>query len=166
MKSVSFIKKAVCFSVILITVLLSVFSAFAVDADGDGIDDGTSAFEPIETEPIYTEPDFTEPPAEETTEYVPETTPAEEATQATAPIETEPIWQDTQPPSQEYVGQEEQLTLPPAPTVPKTVSEKKYSTNYTAGVLSWICVGAGTIVVAAVLVSTKISGRKTSKRRI
>ena len=46
------------------------------------------------------------------------------------------------------------------PTLPKTVSKKTYSTNYTAGIVSWICVGVGLVVVLVVLISTKVSGRR------
>ena len=42
----------------------------------------------------------------------------------------------------------------------KTVSDKQYSTSYTAGIVSWICVAVGVIVVAAVLISTKVGGKK------
>ena len=41
----------------------------------------------------------------------------------------------------------------------KSVSSKTYSTDYTAGIVSWICVGVGLIVVLVMLVSTKLSGR-------
>ena len=47
-----------------------------------------------------------------------------------------------------------------APTVPKTVSKKTYSTNYAFGVASWICAGIGIVVILAVAISTKASGRK------
>lgn len=47
-----------------------------------------------------------------------------------------------------------------APAMDKSVSNKTYSTDYTAGIVSWICVGVGIVVVTAVLVSTKASGRK------
>lgn len=170
MKSVSFLKKAVCFSLIIIAVAFSGFSVFAVDTDGDGIDDDVSVAEPIETDPSFVDPVVTEPTfAEETTEYIPETLPpAEETTQYVVPVETEPVQAETQAPAQEqYVEpQQQSTTYPQAPTVAKTVSEKKYSTNYTAGIVSWACVGVGIIVVAAVLISTKVSGRKASKRRV
>ena len=47
-----------------------------------------------------------------------------------------------------------------APAMDKSVSNKTYSTDYTAGIVSWVCVGVGVVVVTAVLVSTKASGRK------
>ena len=47
-----------------------------------------------------------------------------------------------------------------APTIAKTVSEKKYSTSYTAGIVSWICVGLGIVAIAVVMISTKVGARK------
>ena len=47
-----------------------------------------------------------------------------------------------------------------APTIAKTVSEKKYSTSYTAGIVSWICVGLGVVAIAVVMISTKVGARK------
>ena len=61
MKSVSFLKEAVCFSILITAVLFSGLSAFAVDYDGDGIDDDISTVETVYTEPVYTEPEQTEP---------------------------------------------------------------------------------------------------------
>ncbi len=48
----------------------------------------------------------------------------------------------------------------------KSVSEKNYSTDYTAGIVSWICVGTGVVVIIVMLVSTKITGRRASRRRV
>lgn len=168
MKSDNCLKKAVCFSILIIAVFFNGFSVSAVDYDGDGIDDDISTVEPVETEPVYTEPVATEPPyAEETTEYVPETEPAWEETTAYVPPETEPYEPETEVPTQaQYVEPEHEGTTSfiQSPTVPKTVSKKQYSTNYTAGIISWACVGVGVIVAAAVLISTKVSGRKTVRR--
>lgn len=50
--------------------------------------------------------------------------------------------------------------------VDKSVSDKTYSTDYTAGVVSWICVGVGVVVVLVMIISTKISGSRASRRRI
>ena len=168
MKSVSFLKKAVCFSILITAVLFSGLSAFAVDYDGDGIDDDISTVEPVETEPVYTEPVYTEPSyIEETTEYVPETEPyQEETTEYVAPEETEPYEPETEAPTQAQYVEPQQSTTSyiQTPTVSKTVSKKQYSTNYTAGIISWACVGVGIIVAAAVLISTKVSGRKAVGR--
>lgn len=168
MKSFSFLKKAICFSILITAVFLSGFSAFAEDYDGDGIDDDVSTVEPVYTEPVYTEPVATEPPyVEETTEYIPETEPYQEETTEYIPPETQPYEPETEVPTQaQYVEPEQQSTTSfiQTPTVAKTVSEKQYSTNYTAGIISWACVGVGIIVAAAVLISTKVSGRKAMGR--
>ena len=169
MKSVNFLKKAVCFSILIVAVFFSGLSVFAVDYDGDGIDDDVSTVETVETEPVYTEPVATEAPyyPEETTEYVTETFPFAEETTEYVPKETEPYEPETEVPTQaQYVElqQEGTTSFIQTPTVSKTVSEKQYSTNYTAGIISWVCVGAGIIVVTAVLISTKASGRKAVRR--
>ena len=152
MKSVNFLKKAVCFSILIIVVFFSGFSVFAVDYDGDGLDDDVSTVEPVETQPEYTEPVVTDAPyQEETTEYVPNTEPVEPETEA--------------PTQAQYVEPQQSTTsYIQTPTVSKTVSKKQYSTNYTAGIISWACVGVGIIVAAAVLISTKVSGRKALGR--
>ena len=48
----------------------------------------------------------------------------------------------------------------------KSVSQKTYSTDYTAGVVSWICVGVGIVVILVMLVSTKIQGARMARRRV
>ncbi len=48
----------------------------------------------------------------------------------------------------------------------KSVSDKTYSTDYTAGVVSWICVGVGVVVIIVMIASTKIHGARMSRRRI
>ena len=42
----------------------------------------------------------------------------------------------------------------------KSVSNKTYSTDNIAGIVSWICVGVGLVVMAVMLISTKASGRR------
>ena len=163
MKSVNFLKKAVCFSILLIVVFFSGFSALAVNETDN---DYTTAA-PFETQPEYTEPDVTESPyQEETTEYVPETEPLPQETTEYVPTETEPYEPETEAPTQvQYVEPQQSTTsYIQTPTVSKTVSKKQYSTNYTAGIISWACVGVGIIVAAAVLISTKVSGRKAVGR--
>ena len=125
-------KKEIMFKRILSLIVVAVIAffcsitAFAVDLDGDGIDDD---------EPVYTEAP---------TEYVePEPVETEPQTEYVAPA---PVVQET--------------TEFQAPTLAKTVSDKQYSTSYTAGIVSWICVAVGVIVVAAVLISTKVGGKK------
>lgn len=167
MKSVNFLKKAVCFSILIIVVFFSGFSVFAVDYDGDGIDDDVSTVDPVETQPEYTEPVVTDAPyQEETTEYVPETEPLPQETTEYVPTETESYEPETEAPTQAQYVEPQQSTTSyiQTPTVSKTVSKKQYSTNYTAGIISWACVGVGIIVAAAVLISTKVSGRKALGR--
>ena len=53
-----------------------------------------------------------------------------------------------------------------APTQAKTVSDKEYSTNYTEGIVSWMCVAVGVLVIAVVMISTKAGGRKADRKRI
>ena len=164
MKSVNFLKKAVCFSILIIVVFFSGFSVFAVNET----DNDFTMAEPVETEPVYTEPVVTDAPyQEETTEYVPETEPLPQETTEYVPTETEPYEPETEAPTQaQYVEPQQQSTTSyiQTPTVSKTVSKKQYSTNYTAGIISWACVGVGVIVAAAVLISTKVSGRKALGR--
>ncbi|MGN0449097.1 MAG: hypothetical protein ACI4G0_01880 [Ruminococcus sp.] len=163
MKSVNFLKKAVCFSILLIVVFFSGFSALAVNETDN---DFTTAA-PVETEPVYTEPVVTDAPyQEETTEYVPETEPLPQETTEYVPTETEPYEPETEAPTQAQYVEPQQSTTSyiQTPTVSKTVSKKQYSTNYTAGIISWACVGVGIIVAAAVLISTKVSGRKAVGR--
>ncbi|MGN0501784.1 MAG: hypothetical protein ACI4HN_02570 [Ruminococcus sp.] len=167
MKSISFLKKAVCFFMLITAVWFSTFSVLAVDYDGDGIDDDVSTVEPVVTEPVYTEPVYTEPPyVEETTGYVPVTEPYQEETTEYVPYETEPYEPETEAPTQAQYVEPQQSTTSyiQTPTVSKTVSKKQYSTNYTAGIISWACVGVGIIVAASVLISTKVSGRKAVGR--
>ena len=174
MKSENLLNKAVLLLLVMITALFSTVTAFAEDLDGDGIDDEIVAetIEPVYTEPEYTEPVYTEPVTEyvePTTGYIePETTePVVEET--TEYIETEPETEEQTQRQTEYIANNEPQQIATtefvAPTVAKTVSDKKYETNYTAGIVSWICVGVGILAVFIVLVSNKVSGGK-AKRRI
>ncbi len=163
-------KTALCFLfAILITVFCSV-TAFADDLDGDGYDDvtGDPVIEVQTDAPFEPETEYVEPE----TEYIePQTEPqdvwTEPATQYVEP-QTEPqeVWTEAE--TQYVVVQNETVAQATtefvAPTLAKTVSEKSYSTNYTFGVISWICVIVGIIVVAAVLISNKVSGRKSMGR--
>lgn len=152
MKNKVIFKRFFSFFTVAVIVFFSCTAVFAVDLDGDGIDDEEPAYTAAPTEfvePVQTEAttEFVEPEpvqTEETTEFVdnqPEQT--EEQTQNAAPA---PVVQET--------------TEFQAPTLAKTISDKQYSTNYTAGIISWICVAVGIIVVAAVLISTKAGGKK------
>ncbi len=173
MKSENLLNKAILLLLVMIIALFSTATVFAEDLDGDGIDDTPiETVEPVYTEPEYTEPVYTEPITEyvePTTEYAePETTEPyiEETTEY---IETEPEAEE-QPQQTEYISNEEpqhiETTEFVAPTVAKTVSDKKYETNYTAGIISWICVGVGVLVVFIVLASNKAGNGKAKKNRI
>lgn len=157
MKSNNFLKNAVCFLIILSAAVFSGFSAFAVDESLPAYD-----------ESVYSDPIQTQPPQQtETQPYVPETEPVQqETTEYEEPTQTEPVQEETEATAQaQYIQPEQQgTTYFQAPTVAKTVSKKKYSTNYTAGIISWACVGIGVVVAAAVLLSTKINGRKAMGR--
>ena len=145
---------------VLAVLALSVCSitAFAVGEDDPQTPDPqpdpvVTEYVPVETEPQYTEPIYTEPVYTEapTTEYVePET--EEPATEYVQP--------ETEDQNQYVETQATDSTEFQAPTIAKTVSEKKYSTSYTAGIVSWICVGLGVVAIAVVMISTKVGARK------
>lgn len=153
----------------MLAVFIAVFAginAFAVDYDGDGIDDDPTQYVASETE-TYVEPTTAVQEETETEVYTQaETEEYVETTEQMEP-ETEDVQPETKEPEQAQNIQPEQAETTEfvAPTVPKTVSKKKYSTNYTAGIVSWICVGVGVITVAAVITSTKISARKSKRRQ-
>ena len=152
----------------IITALFSC-TAYAVDVDGDGIDDDVIQSDPVVTD-VYTEPEIvTETPTVpvETTEYIEVETTVEPTTESVEAT-TEPIEPETEAPTyvQQAEPEEQPTTFFETPTVSKIVSQKKYETNYTAGIVSWICVGVGVLVVASVLVSNKVSAGKAKRRRI
>ncbi len=111
---------------------------------------------PIETIPIPTDPPETEPVVTD-----PPTAPVTDAPTTLPQVQTEPATEggggmiDYHPDTTEFVP----------PTIPKTVSEKSYSTNYAFGIISWICVLVGVIVIISVAASTKASAYR-SRRRI
>lgn len=146
---------------------ITAITAFAVGEDDPQVPDSqpepvVTEYVPDETEPQYTEPVYTEPvyTEEPTTEYVaPET--EEPTTEYVQPETTEaPVQEETQYQNQYVETQATDSTEFQAPTIAKTVSEKKYSTSYTAGIVSWICVGLGVVVIAVVMISTKVGARK------
>mgnify|MGYP001302638985 CR=1 FL=1 len=148
---------------VLAVLALSVCSitAFAVGEDDSQTPDPqpdpvVTEYVPDETKPQYTEPVYTEAP---TTEYVePET---EEPTTEYVQPETEAQKQEETQYQNQYVETKAtDSTEFQAPTIAKTVSEKKYSTSYTAGIVSWICVGLGVVAIAVVMISTKVGARK------
>lgn len=168
MKNKVIFKRFFSLFTVAVIVLFSCMTVFAVDLDGDGIDDEEPVYtetqtEYVETEPVYTETqtEYVEPEpvyTEASTEYVePEPEETEEQTEY---VEPEPAQTEART---EYVAQapvEQETTEFQAPTLAKTISDKQYSTNYTAGIISWICVAVGVIVVAVVLISTKASGKR------
>ena len=158
---------------LLLAAIMPVFCAFGVAADEEsGESSQAEIIGEVETEPqpqvltepetelIFTDPVVTEPPAPET--EIPATEPESQA------VYTEPVTQEmqTQPEMQELTEEQTKPQYVPiadvepttefvAPTLPKTVSEKKYTTNNAAGTLSWICVAVGILVAAVMLISTK-----------
>lgn len=165
-------KKEIMFKRILSLIVVAVITffcsitVFAVDLDGDGIDDDEPVYTEAPTEYVEPEPIYTEAP----TEYVePEPVYTEPPTEYVEPVYTEELTEYVEPepvetePQTEYVAPApvvQETTEFQAPTLAKTVSDKQYSTSYTAGIVSWICVAVGVIVVAAVLISTKVGGKK------
>ena len=137
------------------------FTAFA--EEGAESEEQSSYFEEVSDtvpEELPTEPqtEYIEPETEQ-----PETEPVQtEPPDQTEPVETEPVQTEAATEYGGYVEPEPEPTYFEPPTVPKTVSEKTYSTNYLAGIVSWCCVGVGLTVVLAALISTKASGRRAS----
>ena len=156
---------------ILFGVMLLLFGTFGVLADND---DSSSSGSSVPDEPAQTEyvPPETEAPQPETEapQPEPETAAPQPETEAPKPeIETEAPQRETEAPQQETEGQINNIDnnsntgtteffIPP--TVPKTVSQKTYSTNKAFGASSWICVAVGIVVILAVAISTKAGGRK------
>ncbi len=122
--------------------------------------------EPIATHaPVETVVPYS--PVEPDTEYVAPVTYYEPAeTEYVAPVTAyvEPIQNEQY--GTEYIALygDAEPTGFIAPAMDKSVSQKTYSTDYTAGIVSWICVGVGVVVVTAVLVSTKLGGRSSYRQ--
>lgn len=107
--------------------------------------------EPTQPETFWTEPVFTEPP-----------TAAPEPVWTVAPEEYYEE-EETESPREEYaqlLDEAEEPTGMNSVKMDKSVSNKTYSTDNIAGIVSWICVGVGLVVVAVMLISTKASGRR------
>ena len=142
-------------SAVFLAAVLSLFSTATAFAMNDDDDPDVPVYESVE--PVYTEP-------EPETDPEPQTEPQ---TETEPQPETDPQPQ-TEPQTENNGGGnviEDNTNNKPTeffepPTLPKTVSKKTYSTNYTAGIVSWICVGVGLVVVLVVLISTKVSGRR------
>ena len=137
--------------------------------------------EPVVTDPVVTEepvytipvteptivteqPIVTDPPTEPSTAPVTEATSQVRTT--TVPQETTQAPETTQAQTENdgIIHDDPQTTEFIPPTIPKTVSEKSYTTNVAAGIISWICVLVGLIVIFAVAVSTKLSAYRAGRR--
>lgn len=163
-------QKAIAVMIGLLLMFFGTFGVFAEDWYGELFDEQSTEeytdgqYEP-ETEPVHTDPYI-----EHTTEYFEPVTEEIVTEPESDYFETEPEAEETTEEQTDYIGEIEtyvpDVTEFVPPTLPKTVSQKTYSTNYTAGIISWICVIVGVIVVIAVLTSTKISGRKNTRKRI
>lgn len=162
MKSELLIKKVLCFALVIFSALLFSVSAYAVDGEA--------------TQPA------TEYVEQETTEYVPEETQIQTQAPTEAPVQTQAPQVETEPPYQPETQAQEATNAPTAaanyvdttpettsqvqiPTIAKTVSTKTYSTNNIAGMVSWVCVIIGVLVVIIVLISTKVGGHKNGRQR-
>lgn len=167
MKSENMIKRVLCFALVIIIALFCGMTAFAVDLDGDGIEDDVTEYVEPATEYVAPETEYQEPVTDAPIVTDPPTEYVEPATEYVAP-ETEYQVPETQAqtyaPAYVDTAPQSNTTGVELPTLSKTVSTKTYSTNYTAGIVSWVCVIIGVIVVAVVLISTKISGKKGSGR--
>lgn len=163
MKKYRISKSAVCVLFAVLFMFVVAISAYAVDIDGDGIDDGDI----VETE-IYTDPEYTEPYTEPETypETEPEYTeqPTEYYTEEVTEEYTEPVY--TEEPTEPYYEETTEYdfnnnvvneTVSPTQLSTSKVSTKRYETNDAAGIVYWVCVIVGIIVLIFVLLSTKIS---------
>lgn len=169
-------KKAirVILPVILAAFLVTSVSTLSVGAakNEDIIDFLSDIFTDDETDP----PEETEPP-------IIETDPPEETeppVETEPPEETEPPVIETEPPVTEYIGggvdsgnngnngggqsytmaMQEDFDSINSVKMDKSVSNKAFTSDNTAGIVSWICVAVGIVVIMVMLVSTKVSGRR------
>lgn len=115
-----------------------------------------------QTEEAETEPPETEPPVTEATE---------------PPTEWVPAYAETEPPQdsddsgykEDYDGYDSYADAAQQPTdlnaikIDKSISNKTYTTDNTAGIVSWICVGVGLIVMLVMLLSTKLTGKTAGR---
>lgn len=173
MKSTAFYLKALALFIGVFMTAFGLFgavSAFAEEGESESsVYTETEIDTPVDTQPETEAPIYTEPETEEPIYTEPETEEPEytEEQETEEPVYTEPETEE----ETEYIGgnvepYQEPATYFEPPTDPKTVSEKTYSTNYTAGIVSWICVAVGLIVVISVVISTMASGRKYDRARL
>ena len=149
MKTIKFPKRIIALLCGAVLCLGGLATAFAAE-DDPFIGESDPVI--VTDSPIYTAPPIvTDPP----------TAPVTDAPTTLPQVQTEPATEggggmiDYRPDTTEFVP----------PTIPKTVSEKSYSTNYAFGIISWICVLVGVIVIISVAASTKASAYR-SRRRI
>ena len=149
MKTIKFPKRIIALLCGAVLCLGGLATAFAAE-DDPFIGESDPVI--VTDSPIYTDPPIvTDPP----------TAPVTDAPTTLPQVQTEPATEggggmiDYRPDTTEFVP----------PTIPKTVSEKSYSTNYAFGIISWICVLVGVIVIISVAASTKASAYR-SRRRI
>ena len=155
---------------LLLGVILIAFGTFGVLADNDDSSGNPDSSQSEQVDPVTEAPQpETEAPQPQTEapQPEPETDPPQPETEAPQPEpETEAPQPETQyDDSNNYINDVEDSNTGTTkffvpPTVPKTVSQKTYSTNYAFGAASWICTGVGVIVILAIAISTKASGRK------
>ena len=124
-------------------------------------------------------PDYTEPPQSSEQQSQWDVDPTQPESVFTLPVETEPVtvapepvWtvapeeyveEETESPREEYaqlLDEAEEPTGLNSVKMDKSVSSKTYSTDNIAGIVSWICVAVGLVVMAVMLISTKLSGRR------
>lgn len=161
-------KLSLLFIAVLTAAVLTFFAVCGAGAAEDGYDDNQDAAvsdlpadgdsgeqnSSVETNPLPTEP-FTEyrEPVTEPTEPVTEWAPAV--------VETLPP-EDYGAIRDEYnalVESAEEETGLNNVKMDKSISNKTYTTDNIAGIVSWICVAVGLVVVLVMLVSTKAAGR-------
>ena len=158
MKKYRISKYAICMLFAVLFMFVAAIGTNAVDIDGDGIDDGDVSETEVYTETQYTEPEtypetepYTEPPTEYYTEEVTE--------KYTEPVyteePTEPYYEETT--EYDFNNNVVNETVSPTQLSTSKVSTKRYETNDAAGVVYWVCVIVGIIVLIFVLLSTKIS---------
>ncbi len=170
MKKYRISKSTLCMLFAVVFILFSAVTAFAVDIDGDGIDDGdvveTEGYTDWQdvTDEVYTEPE-TDPitePTEPYTEYATEYYTEEATEEYTQPVYTE----EPTEPEDGYIEETTEYdfnnnvvneTVSPTQLSTSKISTKRYETNNFAGVVSWVCVIVGIVVLVFVLLGTKIS---------
>lgn len=125
----------------------------APDRESGEVTEATAETQPTAETTVYTEPttEPTEPPTEWVPAYV-ETTP---------PDDYEAIRDEYN----ELVESAEEATGLNNVKMDKSISNKAYTTDNIAGIVSWVCVAVGLVVVLVMLVSTKAAGRNAARSK-